>query len=66
MIDFEERRKLGLKGRQWELVCISCGEVFYAKRNYAKTCSPRCRQQLSRGIRASMAASHDLIPKCDK
>jgi len=34
--------------------CPACGEIFCSKRNDAKTCSPRCRQRLSRGIRKAM------------
>jgi hypothetical protein len=33
--------------------CLACGERFFAMRGSAKTCSPACRQALSRTRRAA-------------
>lgn len=45
--------------------CEVCGDRFTARRRSARTCSPACRQRLSRGLRASTpplpAGPFDLI-----
>lgn len=52
--------------KHYSKCCLSCGEHFMANRRNAKTCSPRCRQALSRGVRKSMAEFDQADVKCDK
>lgn len=35
-------------GKGWELVCLQCGEKFYAKRTDAQYCGAACRQAARR------------------
>jgi hypothetical protein len=41
-------KELRTTRRAWRRVCEACGEAFQARRNDAKTCSPKCRKRLER------------------
>jgi predicted nucleic acid-binding Zn ribbon protein len=46
--------------RKW---CITCGEGFTTTRVDTKTCSPKCRKALSRGVNKSMEETTGKKPQ---
>ena len=41
--------------------CVQCGQVFYAVRNDAQTCSASCRQRLYRIRKQTAQAQHKQL-----
>lgn len=39
---------------KWHIICANCGEAFHSKRSHTKTCSSKCRKQLSRKCHTSV------------
>src|ERR1700674_1637369 len=46
--------------------CHTCGRQFRAVRSDARTCSPRCRQRLSRARRAPLIPCHQARPPAER
>lgn len=48
--------KIGGYRPRWTIskLCVACCEYFTTTRKDAKTCSPKCRQWLSRELRRSL------------